>query len=135
MPIVKLLKGQEIELEAKAQLGLGRVHAKWTSAFVYFSYEPIVKVNNASPRLNEFRDKYPPQIFEGNKISEKKIMDLNLVDAVEGVCDDVVKVTYNKNNFIFTIESFGQLSIKEIMRMATGILMGQADDFIKTIEK
>ena len=133
MPIVKLLKGQELELEAKAQLGLGRTHAKWVPAFVFYTYEPIIKVNNASSKLNDCRDKLPPQIFDGNKISEKKISDLNLIDAVEGVCDDVIKVTHSENSFLFTIESFGQLAIRDIMKKACDVLKTQSDELLKEI--
>lgn len=135
MPIVKLLKGQEIEFEAKAQLGLGRVHAKWVPAFAFYTYEPIIKINNSSSKLAECRDKFPPQIFEGNKISEKKIIDLNLVDACEGVCDEVIKIDYDDKNFIFTAESFGQLSLKEILKKAAEVMKNEADDFIKSLEK
>lgn len=132
-PIVKLLKGQELDVEAKATLGLGRVHAKWVPAFVTYNYEPSVKVNNSSPKFNEFKDRFPPQIFEGGKISDKKIIELGLVDACDGVCDDVVKIDYNNKNFIFTIENFGQLTIKEIMKKALDVLKEQASDFVKEI--
>lgn len=135
MPIVKLLKGQELELDAKAVLGLGRVHSKWVPAFAYYTYEPIIKINNSSSKLAECKDKFPPQIFEGNKISEKKIIELNLVDACEGVCDDVVKIDHNDKNFIFTVESFGQLQVKDILKRATEFLGNQAEDFIKSLEK
>jgi DNA-directed RNA polymerase subunit D len=135
MPIIKLLKGQELDIEAKASLGLGRDHAKWVPAFVYYSYESIVKVNNSSSKLSEFKERFPPQIFEGNKISDKKIIELNLVDACEGVCEDVVKVEHNDKNFVFTIETFGQLSIKEIIKRALGILKSQSDEFMKAIEQ
>jgi len=93
----------------------------------------VIKINNASSKLNECRDKLPPQIFDGNKISEKKIMEHNLVDAVEGVCDDVIKVTHNESNFMLTVESFGQLSIKDIMKKACEVLKAQSDELLKEL--
>ncbi|HME87072.1 MAG TPA: DNA-directed RNA polymerase subunit D [Candidatus Nanoarchaeia archaeon] len=134
MPIVKLMKGQELEIEAKAQLGLGKTHAKWVPGFVHHSYEPKVTVNNNSSKLAECKDKLPPQIFDGGKISEKKIVDLGLVDAVDGVCPDAIKVEYSDKNFIFTIESFGQISAKEIVKYATESLKGDAEDFVKSLD-
>jgi len=133
MPLVKLLKGQEVEIEAKACLGLGSEHAKWSPAFAYHTYEPKITVNNSSPKLAEFKNRFPPQIFDGNKISEKKIVELNLIDACEGVCEDIVKIDNDDKNFIFTVETFGQLSAKEIMKSALSSLKDQIDEFEKEI--
>jgi len=67
MPIVKLLEGQEIELEATAVLGTGQVHAKWSPGHAHFI----------------------------------------------GHADDT-----NSTDFTFTIESWGQLSPKEMVTTA-----------------
>lgn len=134
-PIVKLAKGQELDIEAKAQLGLGSVHAKWVPAFVYHTYEPKITVNNNSPKLAECKDKLPSQIFDGNKINEKKIVELGLVDAVDGVCEEVIKVEFNESNFLLTIESFGQLSVKDIFKTALSKLKSQSEEFVKAIQQ
>src|SRR3989339_1802678 len=44
MPIVKLLKGQTLELEATAVLGTGKSHIKWSPGHVWYKYKPIVEI-------------------------------------------------------------------------------------------
>jgi DNA-directed RNA polymerase subunit D len=126
--IVKLSKGQELELEALAILGIGKEHIKWCPGLIWYVYEPIVTVNNNSTKFEEVKDKYPPQIFDKKgKIDKALINEQKLIDACEGICDDVVKVEYNENNFIFTIESFGQLSTKEIILKAVDVFNDSLD--------
>jgi DNA-directed RNA polymerase subunit D len=136
MPIVKLLKGQKIEAEMVAVLGKGKTHAKWSPGLVYYSYEPKITVKNDEKLLEKFRDKYPPQIFDKHgKIDESLINNPNLVDAVDGVCDELVKVEYNDNNFVFYLESWGQLEPKEIVQKAAAILKNRYKRFAEEISK
>ena len=130
MPIVKLLKNQELEFEASAILGSGSTHAKWSPGLVWYGYKPKVTVNNSSKKIDEFRDKYPDQIFDKDgKIDKNKITDLNLVKAVDGVCDDIVKVEYDDNEFLFYLETWGQLSHKEILTTAVDLMDEKLDAF------
>jgi DNA-directed RNA polymerase subunit D len=119
MPIVSLLKGQDIELQAVAILGQGKEHTKWSPCHVWYTYEPTLTINNKSSMLEKVKDLYPKKIFDkGGKIEKASILDNDLVDTVAGVCDDVVKVEYNENNIIFKIESWGQLDCKTIVQKA-----------------
>jgi len=71
-PIVKLHKGQELEIVATAVLGQGQEHTKWCPGLAWYSYEPTISVNNSSKQLDEFKHLYPPQIFDkAGKIDEK----------------------------------------------------------------
>jgi DNA-directed RNA polymerase subunit D len=129
MPLVKLLKGQELEFEATATLGQGKQHVKWSPGLVWYTYEPSITVNNDSPKFAEFKSKYPPQIFDKSGKIDKKLITTALADACDGVCPDVVKIEYNPNNFLFTIEPWGQLDSKEIAQAAADIILESLTEF------
>ncbi len=134
-PIVKLLKGQELELEVIAILGKGKEHAKWAPGYVYYSFEPTIKVNNNSKLFDEFKAHFPPQVFKGGKIDKDLIIKKGLIDACAGVCEDIVKVEYNDKNFIVSLESWGQLTFKEILTTAVDKLNERLDDFAAQVAK
>jgi len=134
--IAKLLKDQEIELEATAVLGDGREHTKWSPGLAFYTYYPNITVNNNSKKFGEFKDKYPPQVFDNSgKIDKKLMFSLNLVDACDGVCDDVVKIDYDNKSFIFNVESWGQLNYKEIVTKAVEIINKELDGLTKQLTK
>jgi len=135
MPIVKLLKGQELELEATAALGQGKQHVKWSPCLAWYVYEPSITVNNDSPKLAECKSKYPPQIFDKNGKIDKKLITGNLVDACDGVCPEVVKIAYNPSNLLFSIEPWGQLTPKEIAQAAADMLLESLNEFEENLEK
>jgi DNA-directed RNA polymerase subunit D len=128
-PIVKLIKGQDIEIEATAKLGTGKEHSKWSPCHAWYNYEPKIIINNSSTKFEQFKDKYPPQAFDkSGKLSKDMIISNNVVDACDGVCDDVVKVEYNDKNFIFYVEPWGQLGVKAIVTKAAEILKEQLEE-------
>lgn len=116
-PIVKLLENQELEFVATAHLGLGKEHSKWTPCLSHYHYQPKIKVNNKSSKLKDFLDKFPPQIISKGQIDESKINSAELIDACRDVNEDIVKIEYENphTDFVFTIESWGQLSPEEIV--------------------
>ena len=62
-PIVKLLKGQDLELEATAVLGTGKEHMKWSPGLVYYKYKPSIEIGNVkSPEA--VVEACPVNIFE-----------------------------------------------------------------------
>ena len=113
MPLVDLIQGQELEFNAYARLGKGIEHAKFSAGIISYLPEPIITVNNKSPKLNQFKEKYPKKIFKNGEIVKELIKD-ELADSCEGICEEVVKVSYSDENFIFYVESFGHLSARDL---------------------
>ncbi len=129
-PIVKLTEGQQLEIEAVATLGIGKVHSKWNPGLVWYYNEPTIKVNNKSKDFAAFKDKFPPQVFNSKgEIDAKLISNPEFLDACSGINEDIVNITYDKDAFLFIVESFGALSAKEIVLRAMEVYDGQLKAF------
>lgn len=133
-PIVKLLKDQEIELIATAILGKGKDHVKWSPCHVWYTYNPNLKINNKSKDMEKYRNMYPNQIFnKKGEIDETLIMENNLVDAVSHINEDIIKVDYNDSEFVFHVESWGQLGVNEIVLQALKVFDDKLEELNKLI--
>jgi DNA-directed RNA polymerase subunit D len=136
IPIAKLIKGQELELIGIARLGYGKEHTKWIPGLVWYTYAPKITINNNSKLLNQFKEKYPAEIFDkSGKIDKNLINTPKLLDACDGVCDELIKIEYDDNSFVFYLESFGQLSCKEILSETLKIIKKDLNLFSESLEK
>jgi DNA-directed RNA polymerase subunit D len=136
--IVKLLEGQQLELEATAILGTGKEHSKWSPGLVWYNNEANIKINNKHKDFAKFKNKFPPQVFNAKgEIEEKLINSPQLIDACMDVNPEIVNITFQKDAFRFTVESFGALNAKEIVTKAMEIYEGQIKTFeslVKTLK-
>ncbi len=133
MVIVSLKLGETIELEAKAKFGDGSEHTKFTPAHVFYHFYPkidIIKENvkNAA----QIAAKCPVNILEaeGGKLSVKKgqLSKCILCKACEEFAgEDVIKISSNNKKIIFEMESWGQLSLKQIIDEAFDSLVEEAE--------
>ena len=136
IPLLKLKEGQNVELEAIAQLGIGKDHAKWvpTTVCAYKQYPEItfdedVDVDYACV------DACPKGILVADKkkgiVKVKDIEECTLCKACERACEtDYIHVGYQENNFIFKIETDGSMPPKEVLLKACDVLSDKADEFI-----
>ena len=131
IPIVKLLEGQRVMLEAGAVLGTSTEHAKWqpVAAVGYLEY-PIVKVGHANvppATLEKMQKTAPPGVlsFEGNGF---RVLDpLKAVAYLHSVKDlyglDHVTLSSEPGRFVFRVETDGSLSPQAAIRKALSIVM------------
>ncbi|HLC61409.1 MAG TPA: DNA-directed RNA polymerase subunit D [Candidatus Nanoarchaeia archaeon] len=138
MPIVKLLKGQTLELEATAVLGTGKQHIKWSPGHVWYKYKPIVEITGDVKNPEAIIEVDHNNIFEIKDrkltVNKDRVLECDLsLDFSE--IDKNVKVTASETDFVFYIESFGQLSCKEIVNKAVDILDEQLDEFVEELKK
>ena len=139
IPIVKLLKGQDLELEATATLGKGKSHVKWSPGLVYYKYKPVIEILKEPKNAQEIVDSCPKKIFEikNNKLSINKdnLLNCHFCEACLSVGDNSIKVSEKKEEIIFYIESFGQLDCKKILLEAGNIIEEDMDEFASLIKK
>ncbi len=120
--LVKLLKGQKLEFEAIAILGNGNEHTKWSPGLIWYRNKENIKVNNRSKDLDAYKNKYPKQVFnDKGLIDAKKINTPELIDACKDVNPSIVNIEFEKDAFVFTVESFGALNPKTIVEKAIEI--------------
>jgi len=138
-PIVKLLKGQQLELEATAMLGEGKDHAKWIPGYVHYRYYPVIEIDDKKLKnAEECAKACPVNVFEikGEKLTVKNLLNCTLCGAcAETASDSAIKLNESDNNVIFFVESFGQLECKDILLKATDAFDDLLNDFSKEFKK
>lgn len=136
-PIVKLMKGQELELEATAMLGKGKDHTKWVPGLIYYKYKPTIEVGDVK-NPGAVIEACPLGIFEikNNKLAviKDKLLKCTLCEACTNV-DDNIKLNNSDKEFVFYIESWGQLTCKEILTEATKIFDEKLEEFSDSLKK
>ena len=122
MPIVKLLKGQELEFEATAMLGLAKEHSKWSPGLAYYKYKPEIVIEKNPENMEEVVKSCPVGVFEIKSgklaINKDNLMMCHLCTACAEAGNGAVKLINNDKELVFYVESFGQLDCKEMLLKA-----------------
>ena len=141
IPITKLLKGQKLEFDATAILGKGKEHAKWCPGLVHYKNMPIINIKKKCKNPLEVAEQCPQNVFEVKNnnlvINKNNLFGCHLCNACVDICEPkgAVTVDKNENEFIFYVESWGQLKCKEIIEEALKIIKDNSEEFIKEIKK
>ncbi|HII15992.1 MAG TPA: DNA-directed RNA polymerase subunit D [Nanoarchaeota archaeon] len=129
MPLAKLFEGQTIKAEMVAILGNGKEHIKFSPGLVFFQGYPSFKIKEAK-NAKECAEICPKGIlkFDGKKLKVTDEAKCDLCKACEDMCPDGIKVEASTEDFILTVESWGQLTLKEIFTSA-------AEEFDKDLDE
>tara|TARA_Y100000310_G_C20524214_1_gene735197 strand:- start:110 stop:889 length:780 start_codon:yes stop_codon:yes gene_type:complete len=131
MPLTKLLSKQKVDITMTAILGQGKEHAKWSSGLAFFRKEPIVKIGKVNVEL--LKTSCTDGVFEikgsSVKLNQDNVYESNLLEYYAEL-DQGISLDYS-DNLVFTLESWGQLTPKEILTKSAEILIEKAEEMEK----
>ncbi len=138
MPIAKLLKGQKLEFEATARLGTGKEHAKWVPGLVHYKHLPILTISKKVDNPDEVAGCCPQKVLESKDgkltINKERLLNCNLCCNCEELSKGAVKVE-RKDDYVFYVESWGQLPPKEIVTQAADAFLEKLSNIEKELKK
>jgi DNA-directed RNA polymerase subunit D len=130
IPITMLEKGQEIEVVATAKLGKGTEHAKYTPGIAY--YRNLLEVKSKNPEVQKIIESSQGEMKPEKKGDTWKC-DLTDPEAekIKNIDGDSIK---EADEILLFIESFGQMSSKDILTRAVGALGENLGEFEKQVK-
>jgi DNA-directed RNA polymerase subunit D len=132
MPIVVLENGQEIEVVAKARVGKGIKHAKFSPGIIYYKHMPKIKISHDGEKHSELAELYPNNFDFDGKL---KVKDITYGDIDEDDLKDYPGVSISfGDELIVYIESWGQIEVKEIFIEACKALKENLSEISKAIK-
>lgn len=138
MPIIKLLKDQSLIIEATAQLGKGKTHVKWSPGLVYYKQRPEIVISKDIKNPEKVVERCPQGVFEIKSgklvINKSKVINCHLCGECEELTESSIKIE-KTDDYVFYVESWGQLTPKEIISAALDILQEKTKEFEKELEK
>jgi len=135
-PIVELLKNHNIKLEAVAQLGRGKTHAKFQAANAAYQYYPEAVVHDLAKAKKVIKE-CPQDLLavRGSKVVIKDPAKCDLCRACADASDGSLEIKGDPTRFIFNVESISGLEPEYIVSKSAEILGSKAEDFRKELAK
>lgn len=136
MPLVKLMEGQVLKAEMTATLSCGKDHIKFSPGLVFYRGYPIFKIKE-SKDAKACVDACPKKILklDGKKLKVTEESKCDLCMACVDACPEAIQVEGSTEDFIMAIESWGQLTIKEILSTAIEEFNMELDELEEEIKE
>lgn len=138
MPITVLNESQELNVVATTKIGTGKEHAKFTPGNLFYRNIFELKVEMSCP--TDVVEVCPKKVFkvDGNKVVVDNAFACDDCEACLNVLEkqgkkDLVEIVPSKEVLV-TVESFGQMSIKDIMKKSADILKKDLAEVSKKIK-
>lgn len=138
IPLTSLNKGQELIVTATTKIGKGEEHSKFSPGLIFYRNIVEVKIDKDCPK--EVVDICPQNILklESGKIIIKNNEKCDMCEACTDLCKkqrkDSIELIPTKE-LIITLESFGQISVEEILNKSIDILKKDLIEVSKKIGK
>jgi len=134
MPVVKLLSKQKVDVIMTAVMGQGKNHTKWTPGLAHYKKEPVLKVGKVQDpeALAKMCTDGVFKIKGSNvELVDEKVYNSNLLEAY-AAADKGITLAYS-DNMVFYVESWGQLTCKEILTSSAELLVEKVEEMEKLI--
>jgi DNA-directed RNA polymerase subunit D len=138
MPITKLLKGQELELTAVAEMNEGLEHAKWVPGLIYYKCKPEIEISAKCKACGKCVAVCPQKVYDLKngklQINQDNYLKCHLCNAcVEACPEKALTVSSDRTKYVFYLESWGQLDCRKIVKRGIERFNELLDDFAQEV--
>ncbi|OYT58292.1 MAG: DNA-directed RNA polymerase subunit D [Candidatus Aenigmatarchaeota archaeon] len=139
IPVVELLEGRELKLQAVASLGIGKNHAKHQAAVVGYQYLPRIRIDkDKCNNCGVCVEKCPKKILQkkDGKVCIVNSMECSLCMYCVDNCEKrAIAVSGDEKNILFRVETVSGLTAPEIIKQAFNVLNKKLSIFKDGLEK